>query len=226
MCKHCLAPNNTSIPSHSIDTLGLSLRARALPSNGRTACSLRSALLPHERSTPWVTESTLPRRVTAVIGLLLMAIDGGAAEHVIFPADALVAPASSAPLTGAAAMAGSRLDSESSSSVPVESSATTQSPRRSARVRTSSRQPARGVRADAVRAAGDDEIIDHTETDVGRPSPIRSTSCSGWLPSSRTGSPLWWASCVTGESWRAPQPGCRRRMTRSAGEVCGGVRSE
>lgn len=115
----------------------------------------------------------------AVIAFLPMATDGGAAEYVIAPADALVAAPTSVPLADAAALpsvaltarqalfddgglkAGQRVLIVGAGGV-VGKYAIALAKRAGAYV-IATASP-RSV--DAVRAAGADEIIEHTETDV------------------------------------------------------------
>lgn len=115
----------------------------------------------------------------AVIGFLPMATDGGAAEYVVAPAGALVAAPTSVPLADAAALpsvaltarqalfddggleAGQRVLIVGAGGV-VGKYAIALAKRAGAYViATASRRS-----AEAVRAAGADEIIDHTATDV------------------------------------------------------------
>lgn len=115
----------------------------------------------------------------AVIAFLPMATDGGAAEYVIAPADALVAAPTSVPLADAAALpsvaltarqalfddggleAGQRVLIVGAGGV-VGKHAIALAKRAGAYVIATASPRS----ADAVRAAGADEIIDHTETDV------------------------------------------------------------
>lgn len=114
-----------------------------------------------------------------VIAFLPMATDGGAAEYVIAPADALVAAPTSVPLADAAALpsvaltarqalfddgrleAGQRLLIVGAGGV-VGKYAIALAKRAGAYVIATASPRS----ADAVRAAGADEIIDHTETEV------------------------------------------------------------
>lgn len=115
----------------------------------------------------------------AVIGFLPMAEDGGAAEYVVAPAEALVAAPAAVPLADAAAFpsvaltarqalfddgdleAGQRLLIVGAGGV-VGKYAIALAKRAGAHVIATASPRS----ADAVRAAGADEIIDHTETDV------------------------------------------------------------
>ncbi|MDQ0646569.1 NADPH:quinone reductase-like Zn-dependent oxidoreductase [Microbacterium natoriense] len=115
----------------------------------------------------------------AVIGFLPMAEDGGAAEYAIAPADALVAAPTSVPLADAAALpsvaltarqalfddgnleAGQRVLIVGAGGV-VGKYAIALAKRAGAHVIATASPRS----ADAVRAAGADEIIDHTETGV------------------------------------------------------------
>lgn len=115
----------------------------------------------------------------AVIGFLPMAEDGGAAEYAIAPADALVAAPTSVPLADAAALpsvaltarqalfddgnleAGQRVLIVGAGGV-VGKYAIALAKRAGAYVIATASPRS----ADAVRAAGADEIIDHTETGV------------------------------------------------------------
>ncbi|MBT2484292.1 MULTISPECIES: NADP-dependent oxidoreductase [unclassified Microbacterium] len=115
----------------------------------------------------------------AVIGFLPMVEDGGAAEYVVAPASALVAAPSSVPLADAAALpsvaltarqalfdeggleAGQRVLIVGAGGV-VGKYAIALAKRAGAYVIATASPRS----ADAVRAAGADEIIDHTETDV------------------------------------------------------------
>ncbi|GAA2937826.1 NADP-dependent oxidoreductase [Microbacterium luteolum] len=115
----------------------------------------------------------------AVIGFLPMAEDGGAAEYVVAPAEALVAAPTSVPLADAAALpsvaltarqalfddgdlqAGQRVLIVGAGGV-VGKYAIALAKRAGAYVIAT----ASPLSADAVRAAGADEIIDHTETGV------------------------------------------------------------
>jgi len=115
----------------------------------------------------------------AVIGFLSMAEDGGAAEYTIAPADALVAAPTSVPLADAAALpsvaltarqalfddggleAGQRVLIVGAGDV-VGKYAIALAKRAGAHVIATASPRS----ADAVRAAGADEIIDHTETGV------------------------------------------------------------
>jgi NADPH:quinone reductase-like Zn-dependent oxidoreductase len=115
----------------------------------------------------------------AVIGFLPMAEDGGAAEYVVAPAEALVAAPTSVPLADAAALpsvaltarqalfddgdlqAGQRVLIVGAGGV-VGKYAIALAKRAGAYVIATASPRS----ADAVRAAGADEIIDHTETGV------------------------------------------------------------
>ncbi|WP_309104744.1 NADP-dependent oxidoreductase [Microbacterium sp.] len=115
----------------------------------------------------------------AVVGFLPMAEDGGAAEYVVAPADAIVAAPTSVPLADAAAFpsvaltarqalfddghleAGHRLLIVGAGGV-VGKYAIALAKRAGAYVIATASPRS----ADAVRAAGADEIIDHTETGV------------------------------------------------------------
>ncbi|WP_350350452.1 NADP-dependent oxidoreductase [Microbacterium sp. A8/3-1] len=115
----------------------------------------------------------------AVIGFLPMADDGGAAEYVVAPAEALVAAPNSVPLADAAALpsvaltarqalfddgdlqAGQRVLIVGAGGV-VGKYAIALAKRAGAYVIATASPRS----ADAVRAAGADEIIDHTETGV------------------------------------------------------------
>lgn len=115
----------------------------------------------------------------AVIAFLPMATDGGAAEYAIAPADALVAAPTSVPLADAAGLpsvaltarqalfddggleAGQRVLIAGAGGV-VGKYAIALAKRAGAYVIATASPRS----ADAVRAAGADEIIDHTETDV------------------------------------------------------------
>lgn len=150
----------------------------------------------------------------AVIAFLPMATDGGAAEYVIAPADALVAAPTSVPLADAAGLpsvaltarqalfddggleAGQRVLIVGAGGV-VGKYAIALAKRA---VRTSSRRPARGVPMPCER-----RVPTRSSTTPRpmswMPSPSRSTSCSTWLRSSRMSSPPSCGSCATGESW-------------------------
>jgi len=115
----------------------------------------------------------------AVIAFLPMATDGGAAEYVIAPADALVAPPTTVPLADAAGLpsvaltarqalfddggleAGQRVLIVGAGGV-VGKYAIALAKRAGAYVIATASPRS----ADAVRAAGADKIINHTETDV------------------------------------------------------------
>jgi len=115
----------------------------------------------------------------SVIGFLPMTTDGGAAEYVIAPADALVAAPTSVPLADAAALpsvaltarqallddggltAGQRVLIVGAGGV-VGKYAIALAKRAGAYVIATASPRS----ADAVRAAGADEVIDHTEADV------------------------------------------------------------
>ncbi len=149
----------------------------------------------------------------AVIAFLPMATDGGAAEYVIAPADALVAAPTSVPLADAAALpsvaltarqalfddgglkAGQRALIVGAGGV-VGKYAIALAKRAGAYViATASPRSADAVRQVPTRSSTTPRPTSWI------PSPTRSTSCSTWLPSSRTSSPPWCDSCVTGESW-------------------------
>lgn len=115
----------------------------------------------------------------AVIGFLPMTTDGGAAEYVIAPADALVAAPTSVPLADAAALPSVALTARQAlfddggltigqrvlivgAGGVVGKYAIALAKRAGAYV-IATASPRSG---DAVRAAGADEIIDHTEADV------------------------------------------------------------
>lgn len=116
----------------------------------------------------------------AVITFLPMATDGGAAEYVIAPADALVAAPTSVPLADAAGLpsvaltarqalfddggleAGQRVLVVVGAGGVVGKYAVALAKRAGAYVIATASPRS----ADAVRAAGADEIIDHTETNV------------------------------------------------------------
>lgn len=165
-----------------------------------------------------------------VVAFLPVATDGGAAEYVIDPANALVAAPTSVPLADAVALpsvaltarqalfdeggleAGQRVLIVGASGV-VGNYAIALAKRAGAYVIATASPRS----ADAVRAASADEIIDRSRPVSWRPSPSRSICCSISLPSSRTSSPPWCDWCAMGESWWAPTPGCQHRMTRTAG---------
>ena len=169
----------------------------------------------------------------AVIAFLPMERDGGAAEYVVAPGRRRSSPRpTSIPLADAAALPSVALTawqalvrrrrpagraSGCSSSAPAASSASTPSSSRSAPACTSSRRPARAAPTPS-RAAGADQVVDHTETDVlGRPRRAGRRAAQPRTDRRRSSSPPSSPPCATAAPSSArPRSWPRRATSRAA----------